>query len=623
MKYHTIIIGTGAAGYNAADTLAALGVVDIALFADSRTGGTSRNAGSDKQTYYKLSLAGGRPDSVWDMARTLYNGGAMDGDLALCEAALSAQCFLKLAGQGVAFPKNAWGEYVGYRTDHDERRRASSVGPYTSRRMVEALEDSVVKRGIPIIDNTQLVRVLTENSRVCGALYLCGERDFAAVECANVILATGGPGELYAESVYPAGQYGALGVALEAGAAARNLTEWQYGIASRAPRWNLSGSYMQVMPRFYSTDKNGNDEQAFLDCDIAPGGPQCDAIFQKGYHWPLDVRRAGDSSRIDLAVAEQTAAGRRVFLDFRQNPGGGALPWDELSEETRGYLAGAGVDGQTPIQRLQQLNAPAIDFYMDHGVDLALGPLEIAVCAQHCNGGLAVDTRWRTALPGLYAVGEAAGTHGIYRPGGSALNAGQAGAVRAAEDIARQSGAAPGIGNEAGGQIQETLCFAQALQASDADCSPARAERLIEAAQRRMSDCGGVFRSAVKIKEAIGEIDGEIERVLTGGKTTVSEHEDTFENNPSSGGLSAIFRLKELLTAQRACLTAMLDYSSRGGASRGGAFYEPNGEGIATDMIQELSLSNGEWQTQWRKANPLPQDDAAFEKVWREYREAN
>ena len=44
---------------------------------------------------------------------------------------------------------------------------------------------------------------------------------------------------------------------LAAGAAAENLAQWQYGIASVAPRWNLSGSYQQVLPRYLSVDDQG------------------------------------------------------------------------------------------------------------------------------------------------------------------------------------------------------------------------------------------------------------------------------------------------------------------------------------------------------------------------------
>lgn len=49
-------------------------------------------------------------------------------------------------------------------------------------------------------------------------------------------------------------------------------------------------------------------------------------------------------------------------------------------------------------------------------MDLAHEMLEVAVCAQHNNGGLAVDGWWQTNIRGIFAVGEAAATHGIYRP---------------------------------------------------------------------------------------------------------------------------------------------------------------------------------------------------------------
>ena len=68
--------------------------------------------GSDKQTYYKLSLAGSAADSPADMAKDLFAGGSVDGDVALAEAANSVSCFMRLASLGVAFPTNRYGEYV-------------------------------------------------------------------------------------------------------------------------------------------------------------------------------------------------------------------------------------------------------------------------------------------------------------------------------------------------------------------------------------------------------------------------------------------------------------------------------------------------------------------------------
>src|SRR5450756_1126113 len=95
------------------------------------------------------------------MAQTLFAGGAMDGDTALAEAAVSARAFLHLCDLGVPFPQNRYGEFVGYKTDHDPRRRATSVGPYTSRSMVEHLETRVAANGTPIFDQCRVVDVIT------------------------------------------------------------------------------------------------------------------------------------------------------------------------------------------------------------------------------------------------------------------------------------------------------------------------------------------------------------------------------------------------------------------------------------------------------------------------------
>ena len=144
---NTLVLGAGAAGLNAADELKRLGV-DVLLLCDDFQAGTSRNAGSDKQTYYKLGLSGAGGESVQAMAESFFAGGGMHGDHAYAMAALSARSFMKLALLGVPFPHNEWGEYVGYQTDHDATQRATSAGPLTSRMMAEALYESVKARGV-------------------------------------------------------------------------------------------------------------------------------------------------------------------------------------------------------------------------------------------------------------------------------------------------------------------------------------------------------------------------------------------------------------------------------------------------------------------------------------------
>ena len=99
----TVVVGSGCAGLNAADTLAALGEKSLLLVTEDMNAGTSRNTGSDKQTYYKLSLSGDEGDSVGELAHDLHYPD-VNGDTALCEAAASAPSFLKLVSLGVPFP---------------------------------------------------------------------------------------------------------------------------------------------------------------------------------------------------------------------------------------------------------------------------------------------------------------------------------------------------------------------------------------------------------------------------------------------------------------------------------------------------------------------------------------
>ena len=628
-RCNTAVVGSGAAGFNAADRLWQLGQHDIVLVTENRAGGTSRNTGSDKQTYYKLTLSGGEPDSVREMADTLYAGRCVDGDLALCEAALSSQCFLKLVELGVPFPRNRYGEYIGYKTDHDPRRRATSVGPYTSKQMTECLEAAVQAKGVPMLDKTQVIKILTDGGTVCGLLCLnaTAQNDadrFVLICCKNVVYATGGPAGMYADSVYPFSQYGATGLALEAGAKGKNLTEWQYGLASVAPRWNVSGTYMQVLPRVFSTAADGSDEREFLMDFFTDTHDMLSKLFLKGYQWPFDVRKvAGGSSIIDILVYLETCKGRKVYLDYRTNPADGEFSYDDLLPEAHEYLTRAGACFGTPIERLAQMNQPAIDFYRDKGVDLYTQPLEIALCAQHNNGGIGIDCWWQTDVKGLFAVGEAAASHGVYRPGGTALNAGQVGSTRAAQYIAARcrGDASAGFDAAASAALAEMAALADACRA---DTGNVRA--LWQHAAEEMSRCGAAIRDPAQIR-AYGK---QVEAQLAGFAKTVKAGSRT--------ELAMVYRLRDMLLSQHAYLTAMADYTAHGGKSRGSALYTDLTGGIkpftqlpdtftfALDeaeapLIQELWLENNTCRTAWRAPRPIPEDDDFFENVWRSYRE--
>ena len=613
----TAVIGSGCAGLNAADHLAALGQ-EVLLITEDMNSGTSRNTGSDKQTYYKLSLAGDDGDSVGDLARTLC-GPDVDGDIALCEAAGSARAFFKLVQLGVPFPANEMGEYVGYQTDHDTRRRASSAGPLTSRYMTEALEKSVRARGVPVLDDTLAFHILTDENGVCGVL--CLERRMhrlLAVRCANVVLATGGPAGIYADRVYPESQFGTSGMAFAAGCRGVNLHCWQYGLASVGFRWNVSGSYQQAIPRYVSVGADGT-EREFLSEKLSAADVM-NLTFLKGYQWPFDPEKTDGSSRIDLLVKEQTDLGRRVYLDYLQNPMG----YDEalLRGEAREYLANCSALCALPIERLRAINAPAIELYRAHGIDLCRERLETRVCAQHHNGGIGVDSNWQTDVPGLFVCGEAAGTFGSRRPGGTALNSTQVGSARAAQHIARTKRPLPAVlsvpveGRPSQSGRPER-CVSQSGRPEN--CLPeirlpcGDAATLTAELQGAMSRHAAFVRDAAAIRQLLARI-GEIEANSVPlnapgsgipacmGRADFADRTDSAGKAECAGraeddmALEQRIRLRDLMLVQRQVLCAML--------------FDLQQPGVGV-----LETKNG--ISTRRPARPIPERDLWFERVWR------
>jgi len=644
---NTLVIGSGAASLNCALHLYDLGVRDILIATSQMGGGTSNLSGSDKQTYYKLSLAGSQQDSPYDMARALFDGGAMHGDVALVEAALSAIEFAHLVQIGVPFPHDRWGSYAGYRTDHDPRTRATSAGPRTSALMFECLARQVCARGIPILDGHEVVALLTapdgEEASVVGAVAIDRSRldtdsyGLVLFNCRNVVFGTGGPGGLYRDTVYPEGQLGSIGIALEAGAVAQNLTESQYGIASTQYRWNVSGSYQQAIPSYVSTAPDGSDVQDFLAQYYPTMRRLATSIFLKGYQWPFDARRVQNwgSSLIDLLVyTERELRGRRVYLDFRRNPSGaGRLPdfaLSDLEPEARQYLENSGALRETPIERLLAMNPLAVEHYLRHGIDITREPLEIAVCAQHCNGGLRASIWWESNLRHLFPIGEVCGTHGVYRPGGAALNSGQVGGYRAAQYIAYRYNDRPRSLPEfmrlAEHQVIQLVDLCRRIVGnSTAWRHPADIQAEI---QDRMS------RTAAHIREPAA-----VQRELRNAVALQRALEDCIRVSDRPQVLCAL-QARSLCLAHVAYLTAIHEYIQRGGGSRGSylvldgggilpcpgleAFrFRPENPDLRHEICETWMLRDGTFRTRWVPVRPIPSEDLWFENVWHAFREGS
>ena len=658
-RYNTVIVGAGAAGMNCAVHLCNFmeqkGIKNpkerIAVVTAGVGLGASRMSGSDKQTYYKIGTSPDVADSAEEFAKSLTAAGCCHGDSALIEAIGSLREFYHLVQAGVPFPTDSSGTFIGYKTDHDPYERATSAGPKTSKFMSECLQAQLKKYGVKVFDKQEAAHLITigsgQSKRIAGVVTVdkkkLGKSDNAVNVFlgSNIVFAAGGPGELFKTSVYPKGQLGIHGLALKAGLVGANLTESQFGLASIKFRWNVSGTYMQAVPRIFSTNAKGKDEKEFLVDFFLTMSKMATNIFLKGYQWPFDPQRIENlkSSLIDILVFNETQKGRRVYMDFLKNPVGNdsmdEFSIDALEPEAKEYLQKAGALQKTPIERLAHMNTPAIEIYKEHGIDLYSEPLEIAVCAQHNNGGFAVDKWWQSNIGHTFIIGEMAGTHGVKRPGGSALNAGQTGGLRAAEYIVNAYGCnLPDYSNdraEIEKQIGDFINDFKMYESPDG-FNP---KKVLDEIQNRMTASVGHIRELKNAQKALTEAVELYKSIQQKGFNTHDKKT-----------LIAAIQAGHLALASAGYLKAVVELLRQGSGSRGSHLVlAEDGIEIHPDVIDKAtgkplkfkpeneSLRNSILQVEYDENSPdlfrsgtielrpAPTERKAFEPAWQDYRE--
>jgi aspartate oxidase len=285
----------------------------------------------------------------------------------------------------------------------------------------------------------------------------------------------------------------------------------------------------------------------------------------------------------------------------------------------------------TPLARLKKMNAPAIELYRSHGIDLAREPLEIAVCAQHNNGGFRGSIWWESNVRGLFPVGEVCGTHGVTRPGGSALNAGQVGSRRAALLIARRRAGRPldiaAFARAAEAVVRGKRDLAEAMLAGGKKGGMKPDECLAEL-RRRMSASAAVVRSP------------DVVRVATERAWELRRRARLEMRVASARDLGRGFRALDLALTHAVYLEAIGEYLRSGGKSRG-SFLVPDAAGgpphpllgarwafslagagdFTAARILEVRLDGrGRVRKTWVPVRPVPRPEGWFESVWADYR---
>jgi succinate dehydrogenase / fumarate reductase, flavoprotein subunit len=319
------------------------------------------------------------------------------------------------------------------------------------------------------VSNLAVTDLVTSDGEIAGAVGLDASEGRAVTIAAKaVIIATGGLTRLYRRSSASANMGGdGYALALGVGAELIDMEFVQFfPIGHLAPRLVGMDPIMWDPFRYKLggrlLDGAGDEFLARYGSDEAGT-----------YTTPRDIAT--------YAITKEVAAGRG-------SPHGGVY----LSFE------------HVPRAALEAAFGPVIGRLARHGIDLTTAPVEVSPIAHYHMGGIAVDTRMASCVPGLYAAGEAAGgANGANRLSGNAIPEAlafgeRAGRFAAAYAAARKPAAWP--------RDHEAIeRFARLAEGRHGEVAAAE---LLDELRAVMQDDVGAFRDAVGLARAVARLRG-------------------------------------------------------------------------------------------------------------------
>ncbi len=412
-----VLIVGGGTGAHAAIEAAKHGLrvvlVDKGRF--GRSGSTPTSGGSP-HALLPQQLGGDPADSREAYLRDMVVGGEFlsDQDISWLLAEEGALRVRELDAFGVPFEKGREGRFVAVRTLGESYPRVGRVRG-GGRALMDALVKETFRRGVGVVENTMVTRLLTRRGVVVGAMGLDVRTGALRVFPARAtVLAAGSATGLYLEHSANLTTTGdAFALAFEVGAHLMNM-EFQEFTLVPAPfgRVIRTGQIKAVTGRgakFY----NNRGER-----------------FMRRYD-PVRMElttRAG----LVLAAAKEVRAGRDALLDVRH------------FKEPYSHIA-----------RVERM-----------GFDWRRERIPYRPVIHNSLGGIRTDSWGQTGVPGLYACGEAAGFAGAFgadRVGGALIAchvfAQRAGrhAARLAQAAGRRRAVAPGAQVRAEGERLASL----------------------------------------------------------------------------------------------------------------------------------------------------------------------
>ena len=287
-------------------------------------------------------------------------------------------CIDSLVKMGVAFDRTGPDLALTLEAAHSRRRVLHSADT-TGKAVVSTLTAKVLSR-----KNIQLVSPafalslwLDETGRCQGISAICGSR-VKWLRAQAVVLATGGGGQVFAQTTNPSVSTGdGVAIAWRAGALLRDLEFVQF----HPTALSKAGA-----PRFLISE--------------AVRGEGAHLVDSKGYRFAFDSHPSGE-------LAPRDVVSRAIFRHLQKT--GEPHVWLDLRP--------------IAVDRLRYRFPNIIQVCADWGIDIFSEPVPVTPAAHYWMGGIVADTFNQTSIPGLYAVGETAstGVHGANRLASNSL----------------------------------------------------------------------------------------------------------------------------------------------------------------------------------------------------------
>jgi L-aspartate oxidase len=297
----------------------------------------------------------------------------------LAEAA--PQCIQSLVNLGVAFDRHDQHLALTLEAAHS-RPRVLHAADTTGREVTTTLTAQVLRRpNIQVIQQALALSLWIEpNSGHCQGMSLFYQGQVTWIRASAVVLATGGGGQVFAQTTNPAVSTGdGVAIAWRAGAILRDL------------------EFVQFHPT--ALTKPGR----FLISE-AVRGEGAHLVDDEGQRFAFDYHSSGE-------LAPRDVVSRAIFSHLQR---------------TATDLATAHVwlDMRPIAPEKVRYRFPNIIKVCQHwGIDVFNEPVPVAPAAHYWMGGILTDLENRTNIPGLYAVGETAstGVHGANRLASNSL----------------------------------------------------------------------------------------------------------------------------------------------------------------------------------------------------------